>query len=190
MVGEVIEGRECGSCNVCCVALTIDDPALYKVQGYRCPNLTAQSGCGIYPTRPHTCRAFECGWRLLKWVKPGLRPDKTGVLVRLRRAAAGFEIVISLLDRKALKSDGLAETVAAAVAAGRPVYLDVPGPPGYTSALGRIDEALADAVAARDKPAVLEILRQARKQGQAGPKVPIRAKSDKDAPGAASTGGG
>ena len=40
MHGQVIEGRECGSCTVCCVALTIDDPALQKVQGYRCPNLT------------------------------------------------------------------------------------------------------------------------------------------------------
>lgn len=38
---DTIPGRECGECNVCCVALTIDDPALQKVQGYRCKNSVA-----------------------------------------------------------------------------------------------------------------------------------------------------
>lgn len=176
MDAQVIADRECGSCNACCISLTIDDPELYKVQGYRCPNLTAQSGCGIYPTRPHTCRTFQCGWRLLKWVKPTLRPDKSGVLIRIKSGADGVGIVLSLLTRTALKAEGLAETVAAAVSAGRPVFLDIPGPPGHTSAVARIDGALADAVAARDKAAVLEILRQARRQGRSGPTVPIRAK--------------
>jgi hypothetical protein len=189
--GQVIEGRECGSCNACCVALTIEDPALYKVQGYRCPNLNGENGCGIYPTRPHTCRIFECGWRLLKFVKPTMRPDKSDVLIRIRSGADGMGIVVSLLSRAALKAEGLAETVAAAVAAGRPVFLDVPGPPGHTSAVGRIDEVLADAVAARDKAGILEILRQARRQGRSGPTVPIRAKlvkPDSDSPGEPSPG--
>ena len=34
----LVPGRECGTCNVCCVALTINEPALQKAQGYRCRN--------------------------------------------------------------------------------------------------------------------------------------------------------
>ena len=182
MDGEPIPGRECGSCNVCCVALTINDPELQKVQGYRCKNALPDNSCAIYPTRPQTCRRFNCGWRLLKWVKPTLRPDRSGVLVRLQRHRnEQVGIIIMLLNRAALKAEGLAETVAAAVAAGFPVHLHIPGPPGYTSAQARIDGALADAVAVRDKGAVLEILRQARRQGRAGDTVPIRLKP-RDAP--------
>ena len=178
MLAEVIPGRECGSCNVCCVSLTIDDPELQKVQGYRCRHATRDNQCEIYTLRPQTCRNFECGWKLLKWVKLGLRPDRSGVLIVLQQTKSdGMGIVVSLLNQAALKAEGLAETVAAAVAAGVPVFLHVPGPPGHTSARARIDGQLAHAVATSDKPAVLEILRQARKQGKAGAFAPIRLKS-------------
>ena len=176
MDGEVLAGRECGSCNVCCVALTIDDPAMQKVQGYRCRNATLDNQCAIYAKRPHTCRSFECGWRLLKWVKPGLRPDQSGVLIRFQMVEDGMGVIVTLLNAAALKAEGLAESVAAAVGAGLPVFLHVPGPPGYTSAQARIDGALAMAVATRDKEGVLAILRHGRNQGRAGPTVPIKLK--------------
>ncbi len=172
---DVIADRQCGSCNVCCVALTINDPALQKVQGYRCKNATADNQCAIYPDRPQTCRWFECGWRLLKWVKQGLRPDRSGVLIRLQVSKTGDHgVIVTLLDNRSLKAEGLAETVAAAVAAGLPVYLHVPGPPGHTSAQARIDGALVHAVATRDKAAVLGVLREGRRQARAGDFEPIR----------------
>jgi len=34
----LVPNRECGDCNVCCAALTIDDPALQKPPGFRCRN--------------------------------------------------------------------------------------------------------------------------------------------------------
>lgn len=169
---DILPGRECGSCNVCCVALTIDEPAMQKLQGYRCKNTTADHRCTIYATRPDTCRAFNCGWRLLKWVRQPLRPDVSGVLVRLHREvtaanpAGRLGIVLTLLNRTALKADGLAETVAAAVSADVPFYLHLPGPPGYTSAQVRMNEALAHAVQTLDKQAVLGVLRQAYNQGK------------------------
>ncbi len=55
MQQETIPGRECGDCNVCCVSLTIDDPELQKVQGYRCKNSVPGKGCVIYQNRPQTC---------------------------------------------------------------------------------------------------------------------------------------
>ncbi len=176
---ELVAGRECGSCNVCCVALTIDDPALQKVQGYRCPNTLPDKGCAIYEARPHTCRTFYCGWRRLKWVRQTLRPDRSGVLVRLHNEVSTANgtrrmgVAVTLLDNAALKADGLAETVAAAVAAGVPTFLHVPGPPGYTAGMAKINDVLEDAVFARDKPAVLRILRQARARGRSGDHKPI-----------------
>ncbi len=175
---ELVEGRVCGACNVCCVALTIDDPALQKPQGYRCRNATRENGCAIYDTRPQTCRSFFCGWRKLKWIRPGLRPDVSGVLVRLHGeiSASGQArqgIMVTLLTNAALKAEGLAESVAAAVSAGLPVYLHVPGPPGYTASRAKMNDILGDAVHARDKAAILAILRRARAQGRSGAHEPI-----------------
>lgn len=167
---QLIAGRPCGTCNVCCVALTIDDPELQKVQGVRCRHAQHDNSCAIYATRPHTCRDFYCGWRQLKWIRDTLRPDRSGVLVRLHSevAADGTQrmgVVFTLLNAAALKADGLAESVAAAVRADVPVYLHIPGPPGRTASQARINEALRDAVLTWNKPAVLDTLRRLRKIG-------------------------
>jgi hypothetical protein len=176
---ELIPGRECGDCNVCCVALTIDDAELRKPQGYRCRNATKDNKCAIYERRPRTCSDFNCGWRQLKWVKQPLRPDLSGVLIRQQYEVAKdgktaeLGIIVTLLTNASLKAEGLAETVAAAVTAGVPVHLHVPGPPGYTAGHVRINEVLVGAVQARDKAAVLEILRRARAKGRSGKHEPI-----------------
>ena len=179
MEPELVAGRTCGSCNVCCVALTINEPTLQKPQGYRCRNTLSNHGCAIYDARPETCRSFYCGWRRLKWIRETLRPDSSGVLVRLHMEVSAADrtqrlgVIFTLLDNAALKAPGLAESVAAAVFADVPVYLHVPGPPGYTSGQARINDVLFDAVHARDKAAVLRILRQARAKGRAGKHKPI-----------------
>jgi Fe-S-cluster containining protein len=171
---QLITGRDCGSCNACCVALTIDDPELQKPQGYRCRNTQRDNSCAIYERRPQTCRTFYCSWRQLKWIRETMRPDISGVLVRMHREISrqtGEErmgVIFMLLNRKALKAEGLAESVAAAVASEVPVYLQVPGPPGYTSSQARMNDALLHAVMTKDKPAVLEVLRQAWAQGEKG----------------------
>ncbi len=176
---ELVAGRTCGTCNVCCVALTIDDPELQKPQGYRCRNAQRDNSCGIYETRPHTCRTFFCGWRRLKWVRELLRPDKSGVLVQLHGEVSAengtrrLGVMFGLLNSAALKAEGLAESVAAAVAADVPVYLHIPGPPGHTAAQVRINDVLRDAVIAKDKAAILTILRKLRARGQAGKFKPI-----------------
>ena len=177
---ELVPGRSCGDCNVCCVALTIDDPELRKLQGYRCPNTVGKSGCAIYEIRPHTCRTYFCAWRRLKWVREPLRPDLSGVLVALHGEVSKEDgsrrlgIMVTLLTATALKAEGLAETVAAAVVAGLPVFLQVPGPPGYTAGVTRLNDALLAPVAAKNKIGVLEVLRVARARGRAGGQnVPI-----------------
>ncbi len=175
----LIPGRECGECNVCCVSLTIDDAEMQKPQGYRCRNTLPDKRCAIYPTRPRTCREFFCGWRQLKWIRQTMRPDVSGVLVRQHGEISKTDgtprigVIFTLLTNAALKAEGLAESVAAAVAADIPVYLSIPGPPGYTSSSARINEVLLHAVQTSDKEEVLRILRAARAKGRAGKHVPI-----------------
>lgn len=174
----LVPGRSCGTCNVCCVALTIDDPELQKVQGFRCKNALRDNSCAIYDRRPQTCRDFNCGWRRLKWVREPLRPDTSGVLVRLQEeltdtGATSLGIIVTLLTQSALRAEGLAETIAAAIAANIPVYLDIPGPPGHTSSTARMNEALTEAVSAKNKSAILNILRQARAQGRSENTRPV-----------------
>ncbi len=173
---DPLPDRSCGECSACCVALTIDDPALRKAQGYRCQHLAREGGCGIYATRPQTCRTFYCGWRRLKWVRAPLRPDLSDVLIQLHWEASRQDgpkrlgVAVTLLHRRALKAEGLAETLAAAVAAGAPVFLNIPGPPGFTMAQAKINVALEDAVAARDKAGVLRILTDLYVRGRGGPR--------------------
>jgi hypothetical protein len=175
---ELVPGRGCGSCDVCCVALTIDEPQLQKLQGHRCPNLQADHLCRIYESRPRTCSAFYCGFRRLKWVRDTLRPDVSGVLFRImveksKSRGPQFGVIVTLLHRRALKAEGLAETLAAAVNAGIPVHLHVPGPPGHTAARARINDALAEAVTFKNKAALLAVLKHAYAQGRKGDFRPI-----------------
>ena len=182
MAEPLVPERACGDCNVCCVALTIDDPQLRKPQGYRCKNTLPNKGCAIYDNRPDMCRTFFCGWRTFKWIRDSLRPDTSGVLVRTQYTVTAAEktpvpgVIFTFLNNAALKAEGLAETVAAAVAAGIRVYIHVPGPPGQTSSQARIDEVLQHAVITKNKAEVLNILRRAQTQGKSGPRKPLFAK--------------
>jgi hypothetical protein len=176
----LVPERSCGTCNACCIALTIKEPTLQKPSGIRCRHNRPDNRCAIYADRPETCRTFHCGWRHLKWVREPLRPDRSGVLIRLRgqisraTGATKLGVVFTLLNADALRAEGLAESVAAAVAAEVPVWLNIPGPPGYTSAEVRINEVLAGPVRERNKAAVLGVLRRLRKIGLKGEKERIR----------------
>jgi hypothetical protein len=193
----LVPDRECGDCNVCCVHPMIDDEGLQKPQGVRCHNALPDNRCAIYESRPSTCRGFFCGWRMLKWVKPGLRPDISGVLVTLSyhdatgallppneidgKAVTG--VMFTLLRREGLNAEGLAESVAAAVGSGAPVLISVPGPPAHPSGIVRTDESLRPAVLNRDREGVLRLLRAAWRQAHDGAFAGINRSDPPVAPG-------
>jgi hypothetical protein len=172
----LVPGRECGGCDVCCVHMTIDEPELRKPLGIRCHNLLPPDNrCGIYESRPNTCRRFFCGWRLFKWVKTSLRPDISGVLVTVtygdKTGQGGVTggatgTMFTLLREEALEAEGLAESVAAIVASGAEVRIRIPGPPGPTRAILRVEKILRPAVLNRDKEGVLHWLRKAWDEGR------------------------
>ena len=176
-----VEGRDCGNCNVCCVIFAINDPALTKPQGVRCPNSLPDNRCGIHDHRPQTCRDFLCGWRLLRWVHPGLRPDLSGVMIRVmpedidgnRRLC----MRVTFLTDAALEADGAAEAVAAAVAGNVPVFLHVQAEDGHPHVTTRVDEVLAQSVRERNRPELVSLLRTI--QGHA--RDMARQKAERDA---------
>jgi hypothetical protein len=171
---SLVPDRVCGDCNVCCIVPKIDEPALQKLPGCRCPNAQPDNACAIYPTRPGACRNFYCGWRRFAFVDARLRPDRSSVFIRptsdnkLALGPKGYAVIITLLDREALGATGLVATIFAALGAGLDAYLVVPGPPGYTSGRKRINEALGDAVARSDARAVGALLAEQYEEVRAG----------------------
>jgi hypothetical protein len=53
--------RECGECSLCCKLLGVTE--LGKAGGKWCSHAVVPGGgCRVYEGRPHSCRAFQCGW--------------------------------------------------------------------------------------------------------------------------------
>ena len=52
--------RACGTCTLCCKLMEVRD--LGKDDGVWCKHVLQGRGCGIYQTRPESCRTFLCGW--------------------------------------------------------------------------------------------------------------------------------
>jgi hypothetical protein len=178
-LGRLVPDRGCGSCNRCCIWLTIDDPELRKAQGLPCTNLCSDSTCAIYATRPRTCRDYYCGFRRLDWVPSTLRPDLSSLLIGLQYDRPPSDpnwrlgVSFSLLSDAALNAEGFAETVATAVAAELPVWLHVPGPPGYTAASARVDAVLREPVRNGDLATVLRIFQLAYARAKHGDFEPV-----------------
>lgn len=63
----IIDGRECGTCTLCCKVLSITE--LEKPQGQWCRHAKIGEGCSIYGDRPSECRTFYCGY--LSWAEVG-----------------------------------------------------------------------------------------------------------------------
>jgi hypothetical protein len=64
---EIVAGRACGKCSLCCKVIEIDE--INKPPGVWCSDCApGKGGCRIYETRPDPCRHFLCRWLL----EPGL----------------------------------------------------------------------------------------------------------------------
>ncbi|HYD37369.1 MAG TPA: hypothetical protein VEA60_07135, partial [Allosphingosinicella sp.] len=64
----------CGACTLCCKTIAVEE--LGKPPGLECPHSRRCKGCAIYESRPASCRAFHCEWRLSSALGPEWRPDR------------------------------------------------------------------------------------------------------------------
>src|SRR6202161_1226718 len=74
-----IPGRSCGSCNMCCQVLVIEE--FDKPAGLLCSNCNRSGGCSIYASRPQVCRDFECLWLTTRGLPTNMRPDRIGTIL-------------------------------------------------------------------------------------------------------------
>ena len=74
-----IPGKACGTCNMCCKVLEIEE--IKKPAGPYCPNCNVGAGCAIYATRPTVCRDYECLWKGDRGMSVQMRPDRIGTIL-------------------------------------------------------------------------------------------------------------
>jgi hypothetical protein len=162
---NLVPGRECGDCTVCCVILNVDTPEFQKMPGRPCAHLCEGGGCGIHATRYPVCRVYHCGWRFLPPLSEAWRPDRSGVLVDFQHEDLPAHLPkrpgIRLTVFKAPEAEFqplFLRWIAGLVSQDVPVVLAVPGPPGYFPAGALLNDALKDAVTRRDIPGIQSTL--------------------------------
>lgn len=94
VIGSPVPGRSCQSigCSACCRAMGVDE--LAKPAGRWCSHADPSSpdgGCGIYRSRPPSCRDFHCQWLGDPGFPAHLDPRRTGVVVTLRPMDAAVD---------------------------------------------------------------------------------------------------
>ena len=170
---DLVTGRECGSCTVCCRTLKIDAPELKKLADVLCENCILGGGCRIYDTRPSVCAAWYCAWRKLPHLTDHWRPDRCGILIcfvgqgegippEFPQLALKFDIVDS---PRVLAWDPLIKFIGSEIANGQPVFLGIPTPVGYERRKVFLNYAMAHAVQARQRQLMLDGLITAYHQG-------------------------
>ena len=128
--------KSCGTCTVCCKETMLVLDGALKLAGVMCPH--AASGCAIYDSRPHECRAYCCGWHHLPSLGEEWRPDNSQVLISFRKGRAPnglmdgveFQLVGS---HERIGWVPLVEYIATLIVDGAPVYLSLASEPGYQS---------------------------------------------------------
>ena len=166
---ELVNGRQCGQCSVCCVVLNIDTKEFQKLPGVACGHLGKSGGCTIHATRYPVCQSYHCGWRYLGVLNDDWRPDKSGVIIDFQshNLPAHYPkrpgIRITLVDKKKGLSRPFYDYVARLVAADVPVIFSVCGPPGDFPAGAFLNDALKEPVAKRDLAQVEAVFAQAMK---------------------------
>jgi len=165
---ELVKERVCGECSVCCVVLNVDTPEFQKMPGVPCTHLCS-TGCSIHATRFPVCHIYHCGWRYLQFLGDDWRPDKSGVLIDFQVDDLPVHypkrpgIRLTVVDRERGLRRPFYELAARLIATDVPVVLAVPGPPGHFPAGAFLNDALKQAVSARDLSAVEAALAQALK---------------------------
>ena len=150
---DLVPGRICGECSVCCVALNIDSGEFQKFPGVPCSYLRAGKGCSIHATVFRTCREYHCGWRYFARLGDEWRPDKAGVLVDFQTeelpAAYSGRTGVRLMVVGALEvmwERRFLELVRYLIGSGTPVVLAVAGPPKHFPASVFLNDLVRDAV--------------------------------------------
>ncbi|MBI1360899.1 MAG: hypothetical protein GC155_11530 [Alphaproteobacteria bacterium] len=161
----MVPGRSCDGCVVCCVVPPVKSPEFSKTSGVACQHCDTAAGCAIYATRPNVCREFLCGWRSLPFLDDRWKPEACGLLVLPDKNDIPLDFerrvglaIIAFRARGDLQHRFVVEMLAGLVAGKAPVFLSVPGPPGFDFAKTLLNPLLDQAVEARDGQRIEAVL--------------------------------
>ena len=104
----------CDGCTACCKVLKIRE--LDKPAHTWCKHCRIGVGCGIYESRPESCRIYECVWlqtqRGGRPLAPELRPDVSRVVMGVANGGDDLVLYVSPDRPDAWKHGAMAELVA------------------------------------------------------------------------------
>ena len=136
---DLVPGRECGDCTVCCTVPTIDQPGIQKPAGATCRH--CDHGCRIHQTRPDVCRQYFCAWRRMEIFSEDWRPDRCGVFSELETdvpdylmSSVGISLTLIGNPLKTVRQPWFIEFIATGIRGGVALFLALPGPLGYKGA--------------------------------------------------------
>ncbi len=72
---ELVPGKDCGSCSMCCKIFKIAE--VDSPPGEWCRHVVQGKGCGIHATRPQVCRGFFCHWLRNPGLDEEWKPEKS-----------------------------------------------------------------------------------------------------------------
>lgn len=106
--------HSCDGCTACCKILKIRE--LDKPANTWCRHCKIGVGCGIYDSRPESCRVYECVWlQSQRGGKPlplDLRPDASRVVIGVTNGGDDLVLYVSPDRPDAWKRGGIARFVA------------------------------------------------------------------------------
>lgn len=79
--------RECDGCTMCCKVMRV--PELPKEINVWCTHCVLGKGCGIYETRPESCREFHCMYLTNETLTPVWKPSEAKFVMRHEPGGGG-----------------------------------------------------------------------------------------------------
>jgi hypothetical protein len=76
---ELVEGRDCGGCTMCCKLLQIAE--IDKPRFEWCPHCDIGVGCQIYAQRPGACHTFHCSYLVSPDLGPEWKPSRSRIVL-------------------------------------------------------------------------------------------------------------
>lgn len=161
---DLVPGRTCGTCTLCCTVMAIDKPEIQKEAGVTCRHCSG--GCTIYETRPALCREYHCAWRQLPILDDSWRPDLSGVFVELEVIDDQTVLSVVLVGNplKTVRQPWFIDFVITGVRGNVPLELGIPGPKGYQGASLSLNTPEMNVAAGTSRTHVKELLEKELKR--------------------------
>ena len=101
---QIVPGRECGSCSLCCKVYNIVE--IDKAAGKWCGQCKPGRGCKIHDNLPTECAQFNCLWRTDAAMPAQWKPDQAKMVTSIHPITRNIQIQVDpglpsqLLERR------------------------------------------------------------------------------------------